>query len=141
MPVVAINAATRLSAVGNATPVTANFSPGISDINLELVIRIGNLIDFTSPLSFILEIEASAVIDLLRNLDPITFGLLQVGSVFKTPMMSTSGWLTRDFAKKLWVKPICRIALPALPVKSAAIKINAKLRFSPANAIASRTAR
>jgi hypothetical protein len=108
---------------------------------LELVIRTGNLIDLTSPSILTLETEARAVIDLLRNLDPITLGLLQVGSVFKVPMISTLGLLTRDFARKLWVNPICLIALPALPVKSAAISISAKLRFNPARNKQKRIAR
>jgi hypothetical protein len=90
-PVVAIKAATRLSAVGNATPVTENFSPGINLINFGLVIRIGNLMDLISPSIFTLETDARAVIDLLRNLEPITLGLLQIGSVFKVPMISTCG--------------------------------------------------
>jgi hypothetical protein len=108
---------------------------------LELVIRTGNLIDLTSPSILTLETEAKAVIDLLRNLDPITLGLLQVGSVFNVPMISTLGLLTRDFARKLWVNPICLIALPALPVKSAAISISAKLRFNPARNKQKRIAR
>jgi hypothetical protein len=49
--------------------------------------------------------------------------------------------LIKDLAKKLWVNPICRIALPALPVNKAAIKISARLRFKPANAIAKTIAR
>ena len=69
-------------------------------MNLELVIRTGNLIDLTSPSILTLETEARAVIDLLRNLDPITLGLLQLGSVFKVPIISTLGLLTRDLARK-----------------------------------------
>jgi hypothetical protein len=41
----------------------------------------------------------------------------------------------------LWVNPICLIALPALPVKSAAISISAKLRFNPARNKQKRIAR
>ena len=137
----AISAATRLSAVGKATPVTANFSPGIRSIYLELVIRTGSLIDLTLPSILTLETEARAVIDLLRNLDPMTLGLLQVGSVFNVPMISTLGLLTSDFARKLWVNPICLIALPALPVNNAAISISAKLRFNPARNKQKRIAR
>ena len=47
--------------------------------------------DLLCPSIFTLETEASAVMDLLRNLEPITLGLLQIGSVFKTPIISTSG--------------------------------------------------
>jgi hypothetical protein len=130
-----MSAATRRSAVGNATPVTVNFSPGINRISFELVIRIGNLIDLLTPAILIVEIDASAVMDAPRSREPITFGLLQVGSVFKTPIISTSGFPTSDLAKKLCVNPICRIALPALPVRTAAIRISARLRFSPASAI------
>jgi hypothetical protein len=90
-PVVAINAATRRSAVGNAVPLTENFSPGINFMNFELVNRTGSLMDLICPSIFTLETEASAVMDLVRNLEPITLGLLQIGSVIKTPMISTSG--------------------------------------------------
>jgi hypothetical protein len=101
-----MSAATRRSAVGNATPVTVNFSPGINRISFELVIRIGNLIDLLTPAILIVEIDASAVMDAPRSREPITFGLLQVGSVFKTPIISTSGFPTSDLAKKLCVNPI-----------------------------------
>ncbi|MGI9132179.1 MAG: hypothetical protein ACR2IU_05995 [Candidatus Nanopelagicaceae bacterium] len=73
--------------------------------------------------------------DAPRKRDPITFGLLQVGSLFNTPIISTSGFPTSDLAKKLCVNPTCRIALPALPVRTAAMRISARLRFSPASAI------
>ena len=110
-------------------------------IIFELVIRIGNLIDLISPAIPTDETEASAVIDELRNLEPITFGLLNTGSVLSTPIISTSGLLTSDLAKKLCVRPIWRIALPALPVRTAAIRINARLRFNPARARQSAIAR
>jgi hypothetical protein len=47
--------------------------------------------DLIWPSIFTLETDARAVIDLLRNLEPITLGLLQIGSVFKVPTISTCG--------------------------------------------------
>jgi hypothetical protein len=96
------------------------------------VIRTGKRIDLLCPEILKLSIDANIVMDLLLNLEPMTLGVLQVGSVFKTPTISTTGLATSALASSLWVRPICRIALPALPVKTAAISIKASERLIPA---------